>query len=189
MLPFAIDALAKEDRILQKILSTYLPCTPAFRLSQEMMAVVNKIGAKCSGGDRPRLRRERSAERGSGKANRAERSTVLQVQAIAYLKEALRTWKRVESPEAVFVAPCKNGRKAFHFKLFISRIIFIHPTRKSNLPLAKNRRKRIEQYILNILHLLFIKFSTSIDSGNGFASAFILDNSSFVTATKIFQCG
>ncbi len=63
MLPFAIDALAKEDRILQKILSTYLPCTPAFRLSQEMMAVVNKIGAKCSGGDRPRLRRERSAAR------------------------------------------------------------------------------------------------------------------------------
>ena len=180
MLPFAIDALAKEDRILQKILSTYLPCTPAFRLSQEMMAVVNKIGAKCSGGDRPR---------GSGKANRAQRSTVLQVQAIAYLKEALRTWKRVESPEAVFVAACKNGRKAFHFKLFISRIIFIHPTRKSNLPLAKNRRKRIEQYILNILHLLFIKFSTSIDSGNGFGSAFILDNSSFVTAIKIFQCG
>ena len=31
--------------------------------------------------------------------------------AIAYLKEALRTWKRVDSPEAVFVAACKNGRK------------------------------------------------------------------------------
>ncbi|BAY50652.1 hypothetical protein SAMD00079811_82830 (plasmid) [Scytonema sp. HK-05] len=31
--------------------------------------------------------------------------------ALAYLKEALRTWKRVESPEAVFVAACKNGRK------------------------------------------------------------------------------
>jgi hypothetical protein len=38
---------------------------------------------------------------------------VLQVQAIAYLKEALRTWKRVESPEAVFVAPCKNAEKLF----------------------------------------------------------------------------
>lgn len=31
--------------------------------------------------------------------------------ALAYLKEALRTWKRVDSPEAVFVAACKNGRK------------------------------------------------------------------------------
>lgn len=32
-------------------------------------------------------------------------------QAIAYLKEALRTWKGVKSPEAVFVAACKEGRK------------------------------------------------------------------------------
>ncbi len=31
--------------------------------------------------------------------------------AIAYLKEALRTWKRVDCPEAVFVAACKNGKK------------------------------------------------------------------------------
>ncbi|MCC5640431.1 hypothetical protein LC593_32305 [Nostoc sp. CHAB 5844] len=31
--------------------------------------------------------------------------------AIAYLKEALRTWKGVKSPEAVFVAACKEGRK------------------------------------------------------------------------------
>ncbi|MBD2302578.1 MULTISPECIES: hypothetical protein [Nostocales] len=31
--------------------------------------------------------------------------------AIAYLKEALRTWKEVKSPEAVFVAACKEGRK------------------------------------------------------------------------------
>ncbi|WP_414565747.1 MULTISPECIES: hypothetical protein [unclassified Anabaena] len=30
---------------------------------------------------------------------------------IAYLKEALRTWKGVKSPEAVFVAACKEGRK------------------------------------------------------------------------------
>ena len=120
----------------------YLPCTPAFRLSQEMMAVINNIGAKCSGGDcaeRSGLKPNRP--RGSGKANRAERSTVPQAQTIAYLKEALRMWKRVQSPEAAFVAACKNGRKAFHFKLFISIIIFIHPTRKSNLPLAKNRRK------------------------------------------------
>jgi hypothetical protein len=27
------------------------------------------------------------------------------------LKEALRTWKGVKSPEAVFVAACKEGRK------------------------------------------------------------------------------
>ncbi|MBD2302570.1 MULTISPECIES: hypothetical protein [Nostocales] len=31
--------------------------------------------------------------------------------AIAYLKEALRNWKGVKSPEAVFVAACKEGRK------------------------------------------------------------------------------
>ena len=31
--------------------------------------------------------------------------------AIAYLKEAVRTWKGVKSPEAVFVAACKEGRK------------------------------------------------------------------------------
>ncbi|QLE59674.1 hypothetical protein FD725_29960 (plasmid) [Nostoc sp. TCL26-01] len=31
--------------------------------------------------------------------------------AIAYLKEALRTWKGIKSPEAVFVAACKERRK------------------------------------------------------------------------------
>ncbi|WP_226889851.1 hypothetical protein [Nostoc sp. MG11] len=31
--------------------------------------------------------------------------------AIAYLKEALRTWKGIKSPKAVFVAACKEGRK------------------------------------------------------------------------------
>ncbi|NMG11348.1 hypothetical protein DP117_32575 [Brasilonema sp. UFV-L1] len=31
--------------------------------------------------------------------------------AIAYLKEALRTWKKVNSPEKVFVVACKEGRK------------------------------------------------------------------------------
>ncbi|MBD2565510.1 hypothetical protein ACEYW6_36075 [Nostoc sp. UIC 10607] len=31
--------------------------------------------------------------------------------AIAYLKEALRTWKGVKPTEAVFVAACKEGRK------------------------------------------------------------------------------
>lgn len=30
---------------------------------------------------------------------------------IAYLKEALRTWKGVKSPEAVFFAACKERRK------------------------------------------------------------------------------
>ena len=30
---------------------------------------------------------------------------------IAYLKEAIRTWKGIKSPEAVFVAACKKGRK------------------------------------------------------------------------------
>ncbi|MBW4564616.1 MAG: hypothetical protein KME32_26515 [Mojavia pulchra JT2-VF2] len=30
---------------------------------------------------------------------------------IAYLKEALQTWKGIKSPEAVFVAACKEGRK------------------------------------------------------------------------------
>ncbi|MEH2005859.1 hypothetical protein [Nostoc sp.] len=31
--------------------------------------------------------------------------------AIAYLKEAIRTWKGIKSPEAVFVAACFEGRK------------------------------------------------------------------------------
>nr|MDZ8286358.1 hypothetical protein [Nostoc sp. ChiSLP01] len=31
--------------------------------------------------------------------------------AIAYLKEAIRTWKGIKSPEAVFVAACNEGRK------------------------------------------------------------------------------
>ncbi|MEH1827341.1 MAG: hypothetical protein V7L22_18585 [Nostoc sp.] len=31
--------------------------------------------------------------------------------AIAYLKDAIRTWKGIKSPEAVFVAACKEGRK------------------------------------------------------------------------------
>jgi hypothetical protein len=57
-----------------------IPCTPAFRLSPEMMTVINKHWQNVPG-------------------------------AIAYLKEALRTWKRVDSPEAVFVGACKNGKK------------------------------------------------------------------------------
>ncbi|WP_242053610.1 hypothetical protein [Nostoc parmelioides] len=32
-------------------------------------------------------------------------------EAIAYLKEAVRTWKGIKSPEAVFVAACKEERK------------------------------------------------------------------------------
>ncbi|WP_414573112.1 hypothetical protein [Nostoc sp. CCY 9925] len=31
--------------------------------------------------------------------------------AIAYLKEAIRAWKGIKSPEAVFVVACKEGRK------------------------------------------------------------------------------
>lgn len=30
---------------------------------------------------------------------------------IVYLKEAIRTWKGINSPEAVFVAACKEGKK------------------------------------------------------------------------------
>lgn len=57
-----------------------IPCTPAFRISLEMMTVVNKYWRNVPG-------------------------------AIAYLKEALRTWKRVDSPESVFVSAVKNGKK------------------------------------------------------------------------------
>jgi hypothetical protein len=32
--------------------------------------------------------------------------------AITFLKESLRTSKKIQSPEAVFVAACKGGRKA-----------------------------------------------------------------------------
>ena len=57
-----------------------IPCTPAFRLNQEIQRVVVKFWGNVPG-------------------------------AIAYLKEALRTWERVKSPEAVFVAACINGKK------------------------------------------------------------------------------
>ncbi|ARV59166.1 hypothetical protein BZZ01_11450 [Nostocales cyanobacterium HT-58-2] len=62
-----------------------IPCTPAFRVNQEIMTVVKKFWQNVPG-------------------------------ALAYLKEALHTWKRVDSPEAVFVAACKNGKKPENWK-------------------------------------------------------------------------
>lgn len=57
-----------------------LPCTPIFRLNNQIQNVVNSHWNNVQG-------------------------------AIAYVKEAIRTWKKVDSPEAVFVKACKEGRK------------------------------------------------------------------------------
>lgn len=57
-----------------------IPCTPAFKLNNQIQATVAKHWSNVPG-------------------------------AIAYLKEAIRTWKRVESPEAVFIKACKQGNK------------------------------------------------------------------------------
>ncbi|BAY49314.1 hypothetical protein SAMD00079811_69430 [Scytonema sp. HK-05] len=109
MLPFAIDALAKEDRILQKILSTYLPCTPAFRLSQEMMAVVNKIEAKCTGGDRPR---------GSGKANRKGASTVPHREGSSLPQRSIAYVEASSIPRSSLCRPVQERQKSFSFQAF-----------------------------------------------------------------------
>ncbi|MEH1910623.1 hypothetical protein [Nostoc sp.] len=45
---------------------------------------------------------------GAGRMYRVRRRFKRLVVDIAYLKEALRTWKGIKSPEAVFVAACKE---------------------------------------------------------------------------------
>ncbi|MBD6620043.1 hypothetical protein FNW02_30665 [Komarekiella sp. 'clone 1'] len=55
---------------------------------------------------------------------------------IAYLKEALRTWKGVKSPEAVFVAACKEARKPEVAQVVSDTIAWFEWARKERIVLA-----------------------------------------------------
>ncbi|WP_414755835.1 hypothetical protein [Anabaena sp. CCY 9910] len=56
--------------------------------------------------------------------------------AIAYLKEAVRTWKGVKSPEAVFVAACKEGRKVETQQVKSAAIAWFERARKQRIVIA-----------------------------------------------------
>jgi hypothetical protein len=66
--------------------------------------------------------------------------------AIAYLKEAIRTWKKVDSPEAVFVKACKEGRKPDNWGK--PKINHPQPTEEqlALLAAAKSRREILDLY-------------------------------------------
>ncbi|MBD2496752.1 hypothetical protein H6G75_20775 [Nostoc sp. FACHB-280] len=56
--------------------------------------------------------------------------------AIAYLKEAIRTWKGIKSPEAVFVAACKEGRKPESAQAKSEAIAWFNWARKNRIVIA-----------------------------------------------------
>ncbi|WP_414573524.1 hypothetical protein [Nostoc sp. CCY 9925] len=56
--------------------------------------------------------------------------------AIAYLKEALRTWKGIKSPEAIFVAACKEGRKPEAQQAKSGAIAWFEWARKNRIVIA-----------------------------------------------------
>lgn len=56
--------------------------------------------------------------------------------AIAYLKEAVRTWKGIKSPEAVFVAACKEGRKPEAQQAKSEAIAWFEWARKNRIVIA-----------------------------------------------------
>ncbi|BBD63142.1 hypothetical protein NIES2109_59920 (plasmid) [Nostoc sp. HK-01] len=56
--------------------------------------------------------------------------------AIAYLKEAIRTWKGIKSPEAVFVAACKEGRKPESAQAKSGAIAWFDWARKNRIVIA-----------------------------------------------------
>jgi hypothetical protein len=57
-------------------------------------------------------------------------------EAIAYLKEAIRTWKGIKSLEAVFVAACKEGRKPEAQQANRSAIAWFEWARKQQIVIA-----------------------------------------------------
>ncbi|MBD2254625.1 hypothetical protein [Nostoc parmelioides] len=57
-------------------------------------------------------------------------------EAIAYLKEAVRTWKGIKSPEAVFVAACKEGRKPESAQAKSGAIAWFKWARKERIVIA-----------------------------------------------------
>ncbi|MBD2253326.1 hypothetical protein [Nostoc parmelioides] len=56
--------------------------------------------------------------------------------AIAYLKEAVRTWKGIKSPEAVFVVACKEGRKPEAQQAKSEAIAWFEWARKNRIVIA-----------------------------------------------------
>ncbi|MFN6564293.1 MAG: hypothetical protein RMY28_031495 [Nostoc sp. ChiSLP01] len=52
------------------------------------------------------------------------------------LKEAIRTWKGIKSPEAVFVAACKEGRKPEAQQANRSAIAWFEWARKQRIVIA-----------------------------------------------------
>lgn len=56
--------------------------------------------------------------------------------AIAYLKEAIRTWKGIKSPEAVFVAACKERRKLEVQQAMSGAIAWFEWARKNRIVIA-----------------------------------------------------
>ncbi|MGI8499932.1 MAG: hypothetical protein ACR2LR_02165 [Hassallia sp.] len=66
--------------------------------------------------------------------------------AIAYLKEAIRTWRKIESVEAVFVKACKEGRKPDNWGK--PKINHPQPTPEQLewLVAAKSRREILDLY-------------------------------------------
>ncbi|WP_242062377.1 hypothetical protein [Nostoc punctiforme] len=56
--------------------------------------------------------------------------------AIAYLKKAIGTWKGIKSPEAVFVAACKEGRKPEVQQANRSAIAWFEWARKNRIVIA-----------------------------------------------------
>ncbi|BAY41441.1 hypothetical protein NIES2111_58370 (plasmid) [Nostoc sp. NIES-2111] len=56
--------------------------------------------------------------------------------AVAYLKEAIRTWKGIKSPEAVFVAACKEGRKPESAQVKSGAIAWFEWARKNRIVIA-----------------------------------------------------
>ncbi len=55
---------------------------------------------------------------------------------IAYLKEAIRTWKGIKSPEAVFVAACKEGQKPESAQAKSEAIAWFNWARKNRIVIA-----------------------------------------------------
>ncbi|BAY72693.1 hypothetical protein ACN23B_27560 (plasmid) [Anabaena sp. FACHB-709] len=91
-----------------------IPCTPQFRLNGEIQRTVKRYWANVPGAIAKRCC----------------------FQQIAYLKEAVRTWKGVKSPEAVFVAACREGRKPESVQVKSEAIAWFEWARQKRIVIA-----------------------------------------------------
>ena len=66
--------------------------------------------------------------------------------AIAYTKKAIATWKKIDSPEAVFVKACKEGQKPDNWGKSKKQYPQPNPEHTSQLAAAKSRREIIDYY-------------------------------------------